>query len=179
MTRGPAGGRNACARTFRAALPWLALAAFDPSFAAAQTLTADLFNPKRGAFVPAQEMPFRKFSDNAVDDPSGGPAPDPDPPLRRGTPASPQTGLLPGAGVPAAPGTAQPHQVAREVAHVRAVGLPIDVVDVAFQRRPPGISRCQDFQAQARRRATVWPYAGNITTCQLHCITLPIERWAA
>ncbi len=88
MTRGPKGGRNACARAFRAALPWLALAAFHPTCAVAQTLTSDLFNPKRGAFVPPQEMPFRKLGDNASDDQPGAPAPDPSPPFGQDMPAA-------------------------------------------------------------------------------------------
>ncbi len=103
----PGWGREACAFIFRAALPCLCLAAFDPSFAAAQTLTPDLFNPKRGAFLPAQDMPFAKLSDNGSDDQSGSsPPPDLNQPRDQGTPVAPRVGQLPSYGVPAAGGAA-------------------------------------------------------------------------
>ena len=83
MTARPAGGRTSCALSFGAALGCLWLAVFDPSPARAQTLTADLFNPRRGAFVPTQQLPFRKIGDDPADDSAdaSGPAPDLSQPL--------------------------------------------------------------------------------------------------
>ena len=67
---------------------WLVV--LDPSRAAAQTLTSDLFNPRRGAFVPTQEMPFRKLGDSATADDAaaspGGP-PDPNQPVGQSAPS--------------------------------------------------------------------------------------------
>jgi hypothetical protein len=64
----------------RAALGCLWLAVLDPAAGRAQTLTSDLFNPQRGAFVPAQEMPFRKIGDaTTADDASSSPGTPPNP----------------------------------------------------------------------------------------------------
>ncbi|HLG80847.1 MAG TPA: outer membrane beta-barrel protein [Bradyrhizobium sp.] len=74
MTARPARGRRSCALLWRASLGCLWLAVLDPSAARAQTLTSDLFNPQRGAFVPAQQMPFRKTGDvSTADDPAASP----------------------------------------------------------------------------------------------------------
>src|SRR5271166_4305314 len=90
-----------CALLSRAALGCLWLAVLDPSPAAAQTLTADLFNPRRGDFVPAQEMPFRKLGDNAgADDAAASPGMPPDPNQPRGQAAPSRVGV-PNDGLPA------------------------------------------------------------------------------
>ncbi|WP_245286403.1 outer membrane beta-barrel protein [Bradyrhizobium sp. ARR65] len=80
------------------------LAAFAPSIASAQTLTSDLFNPKRGAFVPAQQMPFRKIGDDSADDSVGSSPPNPNQArsLAPGTLAP--VGQSPGFGLPAGDG---------------------------------------------------------------------------
>jgi len=69
-----------CALLSGAALGCLWLAVLDVSGARGQTLTSDLFNPKRGAFVPAQEMPFRKIgAATAADDSAASSVMPPDP----------------------------------------------------------------------------------------------------
>jgi hypothetical protein len=99
VTWGPARGRESCALTWRAALACLPLLALGPSALAAQTLTADLFNPQPGAFVPTQEMPFRKIGDTTADDSAGSPPPDPNQagPL---APNMPPLGQPPSLGLP-------------------------------------------------------------------------------
>lgn len=99
MTRGPGRGRERCALVSRASLACLWLIICAPTVAAAQTLTADLFNPQRGAFIPAQDMPFRKIGDVASDDAAGG-APPPDP--NQANPLAPNTavGQPPSFGLP-------------------------------------------------------------------------------
>jgi hypothetical protein len=91
-----------CALLLRAGLGCLWLAVLDPSVVAAQTLTSDLFNPQRGAFVPAQQMPFRKIGDNAAaDDPASSPGapPDPNQPIGQAVPAPSGIGV-PNDGLP-------------------------------------------------------------------------------
>jgi hypothetical protein len=81
------------------------LTALYPASAGAQTMTSDLFNPRRGAFVPAQEMPFRKIGDNTPPDSAASPGapPDPNQPLGQAAPS----GLgAPNNGQPAANGIA-------------------------------------------------------------------------
>jgi hypothetical protein len=99
VTRGPGRGRERCALVSRASLACLWLIICAPTVAAAQTLTADLFNPQRGAFIPAQDMPFRKIGDVASDDAAGG-APLPDP--NQANPLTPNTavGQPPSFGLP-------------------------------------------------------------------------------
>jgi hypothetical protein len=85
-----------CALFARAGLGCLWIAVLDPSAARAQTLTSDLFNPQRGAFVPAQEMPFRKLgyvgmSDDAAA--SQGSPPDPSQPISQAVPAPSGVGV--------------------------------------------------------------------------------------
>jgi hypothetical protein len=78
-----------CARSSGAALGCLWLAVLDLTTAHAQTLTSDLFNPQRGAFVPAQEMPFRKIGDNTTADDSAaspGTPPNPNQPIGQAAP---------------------------------------------------------------------------------------------
>ena len=102
MTARPARGPISCARLSRAASGCLWLAILDPSLAAAQTLTSNLFNPQRGAFVPAQEMPFRKIGDNAAADPAASPGTPPDPNQPAGQAASaPSRVGVPNDGLPA------------------------------------------------------------------------------
>jgi hypothetical protein len=84
VTARPGRGRGSCARLSRAALGCLLLAVLDPSQVAAQALTSDLFNPQRGAFVPAQDMPFRKLGDNTTADDAAAPGTLPDPNQLRG-----------------------------------------------------------------------------------------------
>ena len=106
MTARPARGPISCARLSRAASGCLWLAILDPSLAAAQTLTSNLFNPQRGAFVPAQEMPFRKIGDNAAADDSAaspGTPPDPNQPAGQTAPALSRVGV-PNDGLPATSG---------------------------------------------------------------------------
>ncbi len=96
-----------CALLARAGLACLWLAVLDTSASRAQTLTSELFNPERGAFVPAQEMPFRKIGDaSAPDDaaPSQGSSPDPGQPIGQAAPTPsgvgvPNDGLQGGIGV--------------------------------------------------------------------------------
>ena len=77
---------------------WLVV--LDPSRAAAQTLTSDLFNPRRGAFVPTQEMPFRKLGDSATaDDAAASPGGPPDPNQPAGQSAPSRVGV-PNDGLP-------------------------------------------------------------------------------
>jgi hypothetical protein len=89
VTARPARGRTRCAPLSGAPLGCLWLAVIDPTTAHAQTLTPDLFNPQRGAFVPAQEMPFRKIGDNTTADDSAaspGTAPNPNQPIGQAAP---------------------------------------------------------------------------------------------
>ena len=96
-----------CALLARAGLGCLWLAVLDTSASRAQTLTSELFNPERGAFVPAQEMPFRKIGDaSAPDDAaaSQGSSPDPGQPIGQAAPTPsgvgvPNDGLQGGIGV--------------------------------------------------------------------------------
>jgi hypothetical protein len=80
------------------------LAALAPSAAHAQTLTSDLFNPKRGAFVPTQEMPFRKvgqaIGQAAPEDASAGGSPPPDPNQPRNQTSAPSRVGVPNDGLP-------------------------------------------------------------------------------
>ncbi|WP_407178411.1 outer membrane beta-barrel protein [Bradyrhizobium sp. STM 3562] len=101
MGWGPERGRETGALVLRAGVACLGLAAFAPSIAGAQTLTSDLFNPQRGAFVPAQEMPFRKIGDDSADDSAGSSPPNPNQvsSLAPGTPAP--VGQSPTFGLPA------------------------------------------------------------------------------
>jgi hypothetical protein len=110
VTARPVRGRTGCAHLSRAALGCLWVAVLVPPSAGAQTLTSDLFNPQRGAFVPAQDMPFRKIGDSAPADDSaaspGAPLNPNQPRPGRAAPAlSPASGLT-NNGVPAANGIA-------------------------------------------------------------------------
>jgi len=90
----PARGRKSRALFVRAGFACLWLAVLDPSAARAQTLTSDLFNPQRGAFVPAQEMPFRKLGDNAASaDASQGASAAPSQPIGQAAPAPSGVGV--------------------------------------------------------------------------------------
>jgi len=90
----PARGRKSRALLLRAGFACLWLVVLDPSAARAQTLTSDLFNSQRGAFVPAQEMPFRKLGDNtaSVDSSLGAPAA-PSQPIGQAAPAPSGVGV--------------------------------------------------------------------------------------
>ena len=99
---GPARGRNRRASRSRALLPCLALTAFFPAFAEAQTLTPDMLRPVRGGFVSADDSPLRRTAPARVE---GLPDPSADPGLRAtDTPAAPRIGQTPGYGSPAANG---------------------------------------------------------------------------
>jgi hypothetical protein len=88
----------------RALLPCLVLATLDTSPAQAQTVTPDLFNPVRGGFVAAQDMPLRKTADN-ISDNAGEAGGDPNDRQRgRDRPAPSRIGQVPTYGLPAAHG---------------------------------------------------------------------------
>ena len=98
---GPARGRRRRVIALRAALPCLALIAFNETQARAQTVTADLFSPVRDGFVSAQNSPLRKIGDPTADpiDPAS------DPKLRdKDRPAPSRIGAIPTYGLPAASG---------------------------------------------------------------------------
>jgi hypothetical protein len=83
-------------------LPCLALTAFFPVFAEAQTLTPDMLRPVRGGFVSADDSPLRRTTPARVE---GLPDPSSDAGLRAtDTPAAPRVGQTPGYGSPAANG---------------------------------------------------------------------------
>ncbi|MBV9565253.1 MAG: outer membrane beta-barrel protein [Bradyrhizobium sp.] len=71
--------------------------------ASAQSLTADLFNPVRGKFVAAADLPLRKIGGDATD--ASDATPDPDSDVRR-RPAPSRIGQVPTYGLPAASGAA-------------------------------------------------------------------------
>ncbi len=116
MGSGPARDRAARATVFRAALPCLALAAaLGAPSAHAQSLTPDLFNPKRGDFVAPQDLPLRRTAglvDNTTLDPNAVLDPDADRKAReRNRPAPSRIGRtptysVPTYGLPAASGAA-------------------------------------------------------------------------
>jgi hypothetical protein len=89
----------------RAALPCLALIAFDATGAQAQTLTPDLFRPVRNGFVSPQNSPLRKVGDSASDPTDPTDLGD-DVRLRRekDAPAPSRIGQIPTYGLPAASG---------------------------------------------------------------------------
>ena len=97
---GPAKGRSRRAHALRAALPCLALIAFDCGLARAQTLTPDLIRPVRDGFFLPQDSPLRRISDN---DKTGDAANDAR--LRdKDAPAPSRIGNIPTYGLPAASG---------------------------------------------------------------------------
>jgi len=67
---GPAKGHERRALFFRALLPCLALIALHQTSARAQSLTPDLFNPTRGGFVAAQDLPLRPIGETTADNPT-------------------------------------------------------------------------------------------------------------
>ena len=102
---GPARGRHRRVNVLRAALPCLALLAFDQTPAQAQTVTPDLFRPVRDGFVLPQDSPLRRISDKPGDRPADPADPAADPRLRdKDTPAPSRIGNVPTYGVPAANG---------------------------------------------------------------------------
>jgi hypothetical protein len=102
---GPAKGRRRRVNALRAALPCLALIAFDATCVQAQTLTPDLFRPVRNGFVSPQNSPLRKVGDNASD-PTDPTDLGEDARLRRekDAPAPSRIGQIPIYGLPAASG---------------------------------------------------------------------------
>jgi hypothetical protein len=102
---GPARGRRRRVNALRAALPCLALIAFDATCVQAQTLTPDLFRPVRNGFVSPQNSPLRKVGDNASD-PTDPTDLSEDARLRRDkdAPAPSRIGQIPTYGLPAASG---------------------------------------------------------------------------
>jgi hypothetical protein len=98
---GPARGRRWRVSVLRAALPCLALIAFDAPFAQAQTLTPDMLRPARDGFVRPQDSPLRRIGDPV--DKTGDDANDAR--LRdKDTPAPSRIGQIPTYGLPAASG---------------------------------------------------------------------------
>src|SRR6202007_1977498 len=91
-------GRRRRAGLFRAVLPCLSLIALGKTAAQAQSLTPDLFNPTRGAFVAPQDLLLRPAAANLVDNP--GDIDDPN------APAPSRIGQVPVYGLPAANGAA-------------------------------------------------------------------------
>ena len=107
---GPAKGHERRARLFRALLPCLALIALNQTPARAQSLTPDLFNPTRGGFVAAQDLPLRPIGETTADNPRPIPIATPRPtndrntPGDRNAPAPSRIGQVPVYGLPAANG---------------------------------------------------------------------------
>jgi hypothetical protein len=99
---GPARGRRKRVNLLRAALPCLALIAFDKPLAQAQTLGPDLLRPVRDGFVLPQDLPLRRTADSKADptDPAS------DEGLRGSVPAPSRIGQIPTYGLPAASGAA-------------------------------------------------------------------------
>ena len=115
MGLGPAKGRDRRASIVRAALPCLALTALSGLPAHAQSLTPDLFNPRRGDFVAPQDLPLRRtagLGDNTTLDPNAVLDPNADRKAReRNGPAPSRIGraptyAVPTYGLPAARGAA-------------------------------------------------------------------------
>ena len=103
---GPARGRSWRVKLVRAALPCLALIAFDGSRAQAQTVTPDLFRPVPDGFVLPQDSPLRRVSDktgDSIPDPTN---PADDEKRRKDQPAPSRIGQVPTYGLPAANGAA-------------------------------------------------------------------------
>jgi hypothetical protein len=106
---GPATGRRKRACPLRALLPCLALIAFDPPHAQAQTLTSELLRPGRDGFITPQDSPLRRTSDKASEndaDKTSDAANDAR--LRdKDTPAPSRIGRIPTYGLPAASGASE------------------------------------------------------------------------
>jgi hypothetical protein len=102
---GPARGRRKRAYLLRAALPCLALIAFDEASAQAQMLTPDLLRPVRDGFVRPQDSPLRRIDVGTVD-PTDPADPASDDRLRGSSPAPSRIGQIPTYGLPAASGAA-------------------------------------------------------------------------
>jgi hypothetical protein len=103
---GPARGRSRRAARFRALLPCLALIAFDGTPAWAQTVTPDLFSPRRSSLITNPDSPLRRTTADA-NDKTGDNANDAR--LRERDPATPapsRIGQIPKYGLPAASGAA-------------------------------------------------------------------------
>src|ERR1700736_3252722 len=109
---GPAKGHERRARRFRAFLPCLAVTALNQTSARAQSLTPDLFNPTRGGFVAAQDLPLRPIGETTADNLTD---PNRDVKLRdrnapgdrnNPNPAPSRIGQIPTYGLPAANGAA-------------------------------------------------------------------------
>ena len=103
MTWGPARGWGERAMMLRALLPCLVLITSGVRCVQAQTLTPDLFNPQRGAFVSPQDLPLRRIAGTA---PDGVSDPDDAAPRPADAPAPSRIGQVPTYGLPAANGAA-------------------------------------------------------------------------
>ena len=103
MTWGPARGWGERAMMLRALLPCLVLITSGVRCVQAQTLTPDLFNPQRGAFVSPQDLPLRRIAGTA---PDGVSDPDDAAPRPADAPAPSRIGQVPAYGLPAANGAA-------------------------------------------------------------------------
>src|ERR1700730_13755923 len=106
---GPAKGHERRAPRLRAFLPCLALIALNQTSARAQSLTPDLFNPIRGGFVAAQDLPLRPIGETTADSPPTDPNRDArprarHPPRDRNRRAPSRIGQVPTYGLPAANG---------------------------------------------------------------------------
>jgi len=103
VTWGPARGWGERAMMLRALLPCLVLITSGVRCVQAQTLTPDLFNPQRGAFVSPQDLPLRRIAGTA---PDGVSDPDDAAPRPADAPAPSRIGQVPTYGLPAANGAA-------------------------------------------------------------------------
>jgi hypothetical protein len=107
----PARGRKKRAVALRAAFACLALIAADAPRAKAQTVTPDLFSPKRTTQTAPENLAPRQISGsprNSVLDPTATLDPDNDPNRRKADkPAESRIGKVPTYGLPAASGAAQ------------------------------------------------------------------------
>ena len=101
---GPARGRSRRVSVLRAALPWLALIAFDETPARAQTVTPDLFRPVRDGFVLPQDSPLRRVGDNTASTDKTGDAANDATLSDKDKPAPSRIGEIPTYGLPAANG---------------------------------------------------------------------------
>ncbi|SDE78950.1 hypothetical protein SAMN05216337_103518 [Bradyrhizobium brasilense] len=111
MLRRPASGQDRRGRLVRAVLPCPAVTALaltvTTGFAAAQTVTPDLFSPNRQSQVITQDSPLRRTSADAMDPLNGLKLPDADRDRRSSSSSSTSTtriGQVPTYGLPAANG---------------------------------------------------------------------------
>src|SRR3954453_3246228 len=106
---GPATGRRKRASVLRVFLPCLALIAFQPPDAQAQSLTSDLLRPVRDGFVSPLDLPTRKTGYNTAQSTPDDRSNSADNRLRNpDAPAPSRIGNIPTYGLPAASGASSP-----------------------------------------------------------------------